>query len=79
MMHTHTTEYTPTPPTYATALPLPTYEQSEKYEKEGILELSDKEHTRSSDTVYETIPHRSDRGTCCEFTVFFLSKLFILR
>lgn len=61
-----------TSPTYATALPLPTYEQSEKYEREGVLELDHKD-THGSSEDYESVTyHDQRRGTCCEFIVFFM-------
>lgn len=63
------------PPKYtvATPIPLPTYDQSEKYEKDGVLQVS------SSSSEQETSePVRrwtSGSGTCFEFIVFFIGKV----
>lgn len=70
-----------TPPSYSKPVPLPTYTQSEKYEKEGVLEMEMREEPELEDLSQR--PHRvvligsgspeSDVGTCCEFTFFFIS------
>ena len=71
-----------TPPSYSKPMPLPTYTQSEKYEKEGVLEMEMREEPELEDLSQQR-PHRvilvgsgsseSDVGTCCEFTFFFIS------
>ena len=71
-----------TPPSYSKPMPLPTYTQSEKYEKEGVLEMEIREEPELEDLSQQR-PHRvilvgsgsseSDVGTCCEFTFFFIS------
>lgn len=66
-------------------MPLPTYTQSEKYEKDGVLEMELREEPELEDLSQRT-PHRAvilvgsggsssegDVGTCCEFTFFFIS------
>ena len=70
-----------TPPSYSKPMPLPTYTQSEKYEKEGVLEMEMREEAELEDLSQR--PHRvilvgngsseSDVGTCCEFMFFFIS------
>lgn len=58
---------------YATAMPLPTYEQSEKYEKEGVLDyhnLVEKDDEDDDDEEEEMY-----QGTCCDFMVFFISEV----
>ena len=57
-------------PVYTQAMPLPTYSQSEKYEREGILEY---ESDSACDEEQERSPEEVS-GTCCEFTFFFLSE-----
>ena len=54
-------------------MPLPTYEQSEKYEKEGVLDYhnliekdDDEEEEEEEEEMYQ--------GTCCDFMVFFISE-----
>ena len=66
--HTHTPVYKP-----ETALPLPTYAQSQKYEQDGVLELSEDEEPDSTTTRNTTtkLP-----GSCLDFTLFFLSKFY---
>lgn len=67
----------PPPPKYV-ATPLPTYAQSEQYEKEGILPPS--ASTASSDSESSEAPLQGRRwpnkqnGTCFEFTVFFAGE-----
>ena len=53
------------------AMPLPTYAQSEKYEKDGVLEFGSNQEDDDSD--HDVSEGYSD-GTCCEFTIFFMSK-----
>ena len=69
--HTHTHTHTVYKP--ETALPLPTYAQSQKYEQDGVLELSEDEEPDSTTTRNTTtkLP-----GSCLDFTLFFLSKLY---
>ena len=64
------------PPKYggAAAIPLPTYAQSEKFEKEGLLQVP--ANTSDEDTVEDSQPVRrwNSDGTCLEFTLFFIGK-----
>jgi hypothetical protein len=64
-------------------MPLPSYTQSEKYEKEGVLEMEMREEPELED-LSQQHPQRvilvggggsseGDVGTCCEFTFFFIS------
>lgn len=63
----------PTPPTYSKPMPLPTYTQSEKYEKDGVLEVSEEPEDLPTQRRVVVIDNsEADVGTCCEFTFFFI-------
>lgn len=74
-----------TPPTYSKPMPLPTYTQSEKYEKDGVLEMEMRREPELEDlnsrprrvVLINSSSPESDVGTCCEFTFFFLSMYMI--
>eukprot|EP00731_Ephydatia_muelleri_P030778 Em0022g292a len=60
-------------------IPLPTYDQSEKYEKEGVLEYTSDEVIMMGSTTDGISEQGSEeelplynRGTLCEFMVFFI-------
>ena len=63
------------PPDYTvpTAVPLPTYDQSEKYKKEGVLPpptgTSDEDSVSTSSESFHY-----ENGTWCEFLVFFFGE-----
>lgn len=71
----------PPPPKYvATPVPLPTYAQSEHYEKEGVLPPSVSTASSDSDSSEAPLPARrwfKQNGTCFEFVVFFSGKLLL--
>ena len=78
---THTEEMAPPPPpppppNYTPSMPLPTYTQSEKYERDGVLEYHHETNRSDDDEESEEMEHQatsdSYRGGCCEFTIFFL-------
>ena len=66
------------------AIPLPTYDQSEKYEKDGVLEYTRDEVVVIGSSADEVPSHqegetdeefsRYSRGTLCEFVVFFIGN-----
>ena len=67
------------PPKYvATRVVLPTYAQSELYEKEGVMPTAPSDTTDSSSTDTESsTPVRrwsKQSGTCFEFTIFFIGN-----
>ena len=72
-----------TPPSYSKPVPLPTYTQSEKYEKEGVLEmreepeLEDLSHPHRVVLIDNSSNSDNDAGTCCEFTFFFIGMLSV--
>ena len=57
-------------------MPLPTYSQSEKYERDGVLEYNPDANGSDDDEESEEMEHPtisdSYRGSCCEFMMFFL-------
>ena len=62
------------PPKYPVdkPIPLPTYAQSEKFEKDGVLPAS-----ASPDGTADGPPRRrwpSENGSCFEFVLFFIGK-----
>ena len=63
---------------YSKPLPLPTYTQSEKYEKDGVLDMDLREEpteevpTQRRVVVVGDSGSDVDVGTCCEFTFFFI-------
>ena len=68
------------PHKYPTGMPLPTYEQSEKYEAEGVLDYHQQEREEEEEEEMERtveIPQMVT-GTWCEFLLFFLGE-WILR
>ncbi|XP_003390596.1 PREDICTED: NEDD4 family-interacting protein 2-like [Amphimedon queenslandica] len=61
-------------PIPAAAMPLPTYEQSEKFEKDGVLEIPE-----GPDGTIRFVSQRrvlGESGSTCEFVVFFLVCFF---
>ena len=52
-------------------MPLPTYEQSEKYEKEGVLEVGDRDRYEGTVRII-TRQCEQPAGTLADFTIFFL-------
>ena len=76
-LYTHTAAKM-TPPTYSKPLPLPTYTQSEKYEKEGVFEMDLREEPENLPSQQRVVldnsssDNEADVGTCCEFTFFFI-------
>ncbi len=67
--HTHTQT-----PVYEAdkVIPLPTYDQSQKYEQDGVLEIDEDEEPELTQglSVMSKPP-----GTCLDFTMFFLCEL----
>lgn len=61
------------PKSSSAALPLPTYDQSEKYEKEGIL-VEPTAAQSVSITSHPSTRWTQNSGTWCEFTLFFFGK-----
>ena len=76
-MYIHTDMEGPTTATpqvkYTKSMPLPTYEQSEKYETEGVLDLRRRD-TDGEETDDETPQRAMVAGTWSEFMLFFLSE-----
>ena len=74
--HTKETAPPPPPPNYTPPMPLPTYSQSEKYERDGVLEYNPEANGSDDDEESEEMEHQtisdSYRGSCCEFMMFFL-------
>ena len=64
------------PPVYSKPLPLPTYTQSEKYEKDGVLDMDLREEPDELPSQRRIVitgnNSDADVGTCCEFTFFFI-------
>ena len=69
----------PSPPKYvATPVPLPTYAQSEQYQKEGVLPpstaVNDTSDSDSSDTPLRARRWNRQNGTCFEFVLYFIGE-----
>ncbi len=66
-----------TPPKYggAAAIPLPTYDQSEKFEKEGVLLIPVTSSDNETPEVTQPVRRWKSEGTCLEFTLFFIGKI----
>lgn len=65
------------PPKYSTdkPVPLPTYDQSEKYEKDGVLHVTTS--SPDEDSTDDSPPRRmwhTQNGSCFEFILFFTGK-----
>ena len=62
-------------------MPLPTYSQSEKYERDGVLEYNPDANRSDDDEESEEMEHQtvsdSYRGSCCEFMMFFLGMFAV--
>jgi len=71
-------EVAPPPADYGQSMPLPTYSQSEKYERDGVLEYDQETAELDAEGELDEAEHQttsdSRSGTCCEFTIFFMSK-----
>lgn len=73
-----TTSANTTPPKYsgaAAAIPLPTYDQSEKFEKEGVLLIPVSNSDNETSEVIQPVRTWKSDGTCLEFTLFFTGQL----
>lgn len=56
-------------------MPLPTYEQSEKYETEGVLDYHQHEREEEEEEMDRTVEiPQMVAGTWCEFLLFFLGE-----
>lgn len=74
-MYPYTAAKVATPPVYSKPIALPTYSQSEKYEKDGVLEMDlreEPEELPSQQRVVLVNNSVMEAGTCCEFTFFFI-------
>ena len=65
--HTHTSVYEADK-----VIPLPSYDQSQKYEQDGVLEMEEDEEPEPTQSLSVM---SKPPGTCLDFTMFFLCEL----